>query len=92
MAKVKKQNFITLPGLDQVIGIHKLEMESGSAEDITVPTLANTTAGASTAQLRKVGQGAATVTSNGATTLRVTGTAGEEIIALTLHEKVAVKT
>lgn len=79
-----KQTYIDLAD-GKVIGIHVVELQS-SSDTITVPNLDNTTSGAAVKQLRKNGQGALTVTSSGNTVTIAGGSAGDEVVLVSLHQ------
>ena len=66
------------------ICVTKVTLVSAS-DTITVPTLANTTASASSAQVRAAGEVAATVTDDGANTVTIVGVAGDKATIATLH-------
>lgn len=66
------------------VGVHRLKLQSTS-DTFTVPTLADTTSGVSVKQLERSGDSTATVTSSG-NTVTVAGTAGDEVIVISLHE------
>jgi len=56
-----------------------------TSDTITVPKLANTTASASSAQLRNAGEAAVTVTDDGANTVTLVGTAGNQCTVASIH-------
>lgn len=59
-----------------------------ASDTVTVPKLANTTASASSRQVRDAGEAAATVTDDGANTITVVGTAGNTVNLVSLHRNV----
>jgi len=78
-----RQNFVDMKGF--TIGIHQVTLQSTS-DTVTVPTLANTTASASSAQVRGANEGAVTVTDDGANTVTLaSGTAGDTVTFITHH-------
>jgi hypothetical protein len=80
-----QQKYLDLPD-GKVLGIHVVELLSAS-DDFTVPTLDNSTAGASVSQLRRNGQAAVTVSNSDANTVTVVGgSAGDEVVITTLHQ------
>jgi len=57
-----------------------------TSDTITVPKLANTTNSASSAQIRRAGEGAVTVTDDGTNTVTIaSGSAGDTVLILTAH-------
>lgn len=66
------------------IGIHKVKLVSAS-DTLVVAQLANTTASASSAQIRGANEAAATVTDDGDDTLTIVGTAGNTVTICTNH-------
>ncbi len=68
-----------------IIGVHFVTLTS-SSDTITVPKLANTTNNASSAQVRRAGEGAVTVTDDGDNTVTIAGgTAGDKAVIVTAH-------
>lgn len=84
MAAIKpfQQKFEDMRGF--TIGISKVKLLSAS-DTLTVPTLANSNANASSAQVRGANEAAATVTDDGANTVTIVGTVGEEVTVVTQH-------
>lgn len=84
MAAIKPvlQEFVDMKGF--TIGIHRCDLVSAS-DTLTVPLLANSTASASSAQVRDTNESAATVTDDGANTVTIVGTAGDRITVITIH-------
>lgn len=70
-----------------VLGFHKVTLLSTS-DTLTVPKLANTTASASSDQIRDAGESGVTVTDDGANTITVAGTAGNTVNLVSLHRYV----
>lgn len=70
-----------------VLGFHKVTLLSTS-DTLTVPKLANTTASASSDQIRDAGEAAATVTDDGANTVTIVGTAGNTVNLVSLHRNI----
>lgn len=67
------------------IGVHRVELTS-SSDTITVPTLANTTSNASSAQVRIANESSVTVTDDGANTVTIaSGSAGNKVTIVTVH-------
>ena len=66
------------------LAVTKVTLVSAS-DTITVPTLANTTSNASSAQIRGANEAAATVTDDGANTVTLVGTVGNKVTVVTLH-------
>lgn len=83
------QEFHKVPGVPDInLGVHRVTLVSAS-DTITVSKLANTTSNASSAQVRDRGEGAVTVTDNGANTVTIAGgTAGNVVTIVTLHRYV----
>lgn len=78
-----KQEFVDQKGF--TIGIHRLVIQS-SSDTFTVPQLANSTASASSAQIRGAGEGAVTVTDDAANTVTLaSGTVGGTVTIVTHH-------
>lgn len=67
-----------------IIGISKVKLVSTS-DTVTVPTLANTTANASSKQIRNANEAAVTVTDDGANTVTIVGVAGDVVTLVTHH-------
>lgn len=67
-----------------IIVISRVTLVSTS-DTITVPSLANTNASASSAQLRGANDNAATVTDDGANTITIAGTVGDEVTVVSKH-------
>lgn len=67
-----------------VVGYTRVKLVSTS-DTVTVPKLANTTASASSAQVRRANDAAVTVTDDGANTVTIVGTVGDEVSIVTLH-------
>ena len=71
--------------IGDVVGYSRVKLESAS-DTLTVPTLASTTANASSAQVQRANDSAVTVTDDGANTVTIAGgTAGQEVSIVTLH-------
>lgn len=66
------------------IGIH-LVTPVTTSDTFTVPTLANSTANASSATLRRADGNTATITNDGANTVTVAGTVGSTVLVVTVH-------
>lgn len=80
-----RQTYVALKnGTGKVLGIHEVTLKS-SSDTITVPTLDNSTSGASAAHLRFSGQSALTITTSGNTVTIANGSAGDEAVIVTLH-------
>jgi len=79
----RKQDFIDLRD-GTTVGIHLVTLQSTS-DTITVPTLANSTASTSSATLRRADGNTATVTDDGANTITIVGTAGQDILLVSVH-------
>ncbi len=77
------QQFVDLRNGTRV-GIHLVTPVSTS-DTFTVPDFANTTATVSVATLRRADGNTATVTSDGANTVTVVGTAGSQILIVSVH-------
>lgn len=77
-----RQRFVDMKGFQ--IGIHTVTLLSTS-DTITVPALANTTSNASSNQVRQANEAAATVTDDGANTVTIVGTAGNQVTVVTVH-------
>lgn len=85
MASLKPdlQHFFDLRN-GKMLGFHKVTLLSTS-DTLTVPKLANTTASASSDQIRDAGESAATVSDDGANTITIAGTAGNSVTLVSLH-------
>jgi hypothetical protein len=66
------------------VGVSKVKLVSTS-DTITVPTLANTNSNASSAQVRIANEPAVTVTDDGANTVTIVGSIGDEVTIVTAH-------
>ncbi len=66
------------------IGVSRIKLIDTS-DDLTVPTLANTAVSASSDQIRIAAEPAATVTDDGANTVTIVGSVGDEITVVTIH-------
>lgn len=80
----KLQQFVDLRD-GSIIGITKATLLS-SSDTLTVPTLANSTASASSDQIRNAGEAAVTVTDNGSHTITLSnGTVGDTVTIVSHH-------
>lgn len=78
------QVYFTLPdGLNR-IGVHKVTLVS-TQDSLTVPVLAVNSNNASSAQVRRVGDASVTVTDDGANTVTIVGSPGDEALIVTVH-------
>jgi hypothetical protein len=79
------QHFYDIPGLPgSVIGVSRVKLLT-SSDTLTVPAPASSTASASVGRVLQAGQAAATVTQSG-NTVTISGTAGNEVFVVTLHQ------
>lgn len=78
-----QQNFVDLRN-GTTVGIHVVTPVSTS-DTITVPTLANSTSNSSTATLRRADGNTATITDDGANTITIAGTAGSQVLVVSVH-------
>ncbi len=67
-----------------VLGLHKVTLLTTS-DTVTVPKLANTSASASSKQVRDANEASATVTDDGANTITIVGTVGNTVNIASLH-------
>lgn len=81
------QTFYDIPGLPGFrLGLTRVKLVTTS-DTVTVPTPASSTASASAGRVLQAGQAAATVTQSG-NTVTIAGTAGNEVMVVTLHPNV----
>lgn len=67
------------------IGVHVLKLQS-SSDTFTVPDLADSTSGVSVKQLERAADATVTVTNSGNTVTLASGTAGDEVVIVSLHQ------
>lgn len=80
------QKYIQLPS-GEVVGIHKVTLLT-SSDTIQVPDLADpSNAGRSVSQLRQAGDSSVTVSTSGANTITITGTAGQQAFIVSRHTR-----
>ena len=81
---VISQNFFDIPSLPGVkLGVTRCKQLT-TADTLTVPTPAHSTASAAVGRVLPAGQAACTATQSG-NTVTLSGTVGQEVIVITLH-------
>jgi hypothetical protein len=86
LENIDYQKYIQLP-TGEVIGIHRVTLLTAS-DTIAVPPLADpSNAGRSVSQLRQAGDTSVTVSTSGANTITLAGTAGQQAVVVSLHSR-----
>jgi hypothetical protein len=86
LLNIDYQKYVQLPD-GTVIGIHRVTLLSAS-DTFSVPDLADpSNAGRSAAQLRRAGDTSVTVSTTGANTITLAGTAGTQCTVVSWHTK-----
>lgn len=86
MANVKSQRFLDGPGDSFMVGLTVLTLTAAS-DTLTVPDLADSTAGVSCKQLERSGDPTVTVSNSNVNTVTLTGAIDDEIVLATIHAR-----